>query len=322
MSEITISRGMSTGRVQLRGAMATGSFAVGGRIVDPFYTAPWDGFPEDPLLDKLRGDFLCVPFGITPSGDLPDGWNSPGPQPGEVAHGHSSNADWEVAALTEESVMLTLAYPEDDPIERVTRIVTCLDDGLEFEGRIFARSAVDLPIGVHPTFRLPDRPYGATLRLPAGAFLASPPVQSEPLARVLPGSVFDDPAAAPAIDGAADVTELPWANANEDLLLVADVEDGRVELLNHDEGYRVTLTWDHRVARHLMLWISNYGRDAAPWSGRNRALGLEPITGAFDYGAAVSAAPNPLAARGAATTVHIEPGQEVVMRHRVTVGRL
>ena len=59
-----------------------------------------------------------------------------------------------------------------------------------------------------------------------------------------------------------------------------------------------------------------------PWSGRNRALGLEPITGAFDYGAAVSAAPNPLAARGAATTVHIEPGQEVVMRHRVTVGRL
>lgn len=322
MTEITIARGTSTGRVQLRGAMVTGSFVVGDRTVEPFYVAPWDGFPADPLLDRLRGDFLCVPFGSTPAGELPAGWASPGPRPGECAHGYSANADWEVAALTEESVMLTLRYPAGDPVERVTRTVTCLDDGLEFEGRIMAREAADLPIGVHPTFRLPDRPYGATLRLPAGAFLASPPLPTEPLARILPGSIFHDPTAAPAVDGAADITELPWANANEDLLLLADVEEGRVELLNHDEGYRVAVTWDHRLLRHLMLWISNFGRDADPWSGRNRALGLEPITGAFDYGAAVSAAPNPLAARGAATTVHVEPGQEVVLRHRVTVGRL
>ncbi len=46
-----------------------------------------------------------------------------------------------------------------------------------------------------------------------------------------------------------------------------------------------------------MLWISDRALQEAPWNGRYRGLGVEPVAAAFDFGEAASAGPNPIARR-------------------------
>ena len=321
MSQVAISCGTVSATVALRGAMTTGTFLVDGRSVEPFHIAGWDRFPDDRLLDRLRGDFPCVPFGITPDGPLP-GWPAGVGAAGELAHGYSCHADWEVVALADDRVELTVVYPEGDPVERLTRIVTCTDGGIDFDDRIVTRVDVDLPLGLHPIFRLPDRPGGASLELPGARWIQSPAAAPEPTSLLIPGRRFDDPTSAPALAGTVDLTSLPWAGASEDLVLLVDVDSTGFAIVNHDEGYRARLTWDTAILRHLMLWLSQRGRDRAPWDGQNLCLGVEPVTAAFDYGASVSGLPNPLSEAGAATTVHLTAGRELVIRHRIDVEAL
>jgi hypothetical protein len=56
-----------------------------------------------------------------------------------------------------------------------------------------------------------------------------------------------------------------------------------------EQGYAWFALKDPRVLNSTLLWISNGGRYAAPWNGRHTAvMGLEEITGYFDYGVAAS----------------------------------
>lgn len=73
------------------------------------------------------------------------------------------------------------------------------------------------------------------------------------------------------------------------------------------------------LLRHCLLWISNRGRSAAPWNSRNLCLGVEPISSAFDLGAAISAGPNPLAAQGMPTAVPLRAGGTYRLWHRLAV---
>lgn len=317
MAEISIGSGDTRAVVQLQGGMVTGEFSVNGRRIDPFYRAGWEGFPENRLLDKLRGDFVCAPFGITPSGDLP-GWPTPQPTPGELAHGYSSHADWTVVQLDDDRVEISVDYPDDSPIERVTRSVACLDGELSFVDTITARVDVDVPLGLHPTFRLPATEGAAELELPGSAWIETP-AAPEASARLAPGQRFDDPTQAPTHAGSANLTALPWEGKSEDLVMLVNVTEGGVALVNRDEGYKVRLTWDSTVLKHLLLWVSNGGRAYLPWAGTNRCLGLEPITSAFDYGTGICAQPNPMNADGAPTTVALTGGNELTIRHAISV---
>ena len=53
--------------VTVQGGHLTARFAAGGRMVDPFYTAPWWNERLPPgtseVIRVLRGDFFCLPFG-------------------------------------------------------------------------------------------------------------------------------------------------------------------------------------------------------------------------------------------------------------------
>ena len=109
---------------------------------------------------------------------------------------------------------------------------------------------------------------------------------------------------------------------DEEIVLVANPEEGRVSLDNTEGGYRVTLEWDHTVLRHLLVWMSNRGRPFAPWGGTNVCLGVEPVTAAFDLGESVSAADNPLDAEGIPTVVALSPESDLVIRHGIGVDLL
>jgi hypothetical protein len=61
----------SHGRVEVQrlGAMCSPTFTTfKGRTVTPLYIAPWAHDPEinkqPPILQRLRGDFVCFPFGF------------------------------------------------------------------------------------------------------------------------------------------------------------------------------------------------------------------------------------------------------------------
>ena len=70
----------------------------------------------------------------------------------------------------------------------------------------------------------------------------------------------------------------------------------------------VEVDWDTSVLPSVLLWISDRFLAGDPWNGSYRGLGVEPVAAAFDLPAAVSAASNPMAGRGVATAVDLEPG--------------
>lgn len=307
--------------IQSLGAMTTLVFNPGTpRQFSPSYTAKWEGFPELALLDSLRGDFLCVPFGAAPAlaEDLPEAWREGFAGPSEWVHGPSANLEWSASEVGEDYARLFLEYAPDSPIEKVERRVTCLEGGVEFLDSILVRSDCCLPLGLHPIFSLPEAEGGARIELPECDSLWAFPADSG--TSVLDrGAVFHDATRAPRADGGTlDLTRLPLKDEVDEIVLLAAPKKGRVALFNEAEGYRVALEWDTEVLDHAMLWISNYGRKGAPWCGRNLCLGIEAITSAFDFGTGVSGAPNPLSDAGFRTAVELHAGQIYEIRHRIT----
>jgi hypothetical protein len=83
--------------VSVVGAMVSPvEFRSQGKRAQPYSIAPWTpgsipGLP--PLLDNLRGDFFCLPFG---------------PQPDGPQHGETANREWTLVRSTDTSVTLHL----------------------------------------------------------------------------------------------------------------------------------------------------------------------------------------------------------------------
>ncbi len=315
----------------LGGMVGPARFKLGPRTVSPLAVAPWAGEPEaatlPPILQSLRGEWPCVPFGIASGANLPPEWRPEhNLEPDTFAHGYSSNGFWQAVSHTASSVELKLVYPEAHPIACVRRRVTAAADrpALEFTLWIEARAACRLPIGIHPTFRLPGTPGSNKLEVDPERDCWTPPISAEPgisrMAIDRRGVGLD---AVPLADGRqVDFTRLPLADPAEELLLVVGAR-GRSRLSCASEGYSAEVRWDPAVFASLMLWISNRGRTMYPWSGRHLALGMEPVTAAFDLGTSVSAnRNNPLEKAGHATARDFAAGEILETRYSIEVASL
>ena len=320
--DIRIDSGNVGASVQRFGAMVTGHFRVDGQDVSPLYEAPWPDYPADPMLGHLKGDFLCVPFGIAPESleHFPAGWSQLSPGRTPYGHGYAANTEWDVEWAQADAIRLRADYPEGDAVAWVAREVSCADDAVTITDEIAMRRDARLPLGLHPMLRLPEEPGAATLIPPACAAIATYPVPSDASAILQPDARFASLSEAPLRDGGTiDLSRLPLDAATEELVLLCDVATPSVSLVNHAAGYEVTLEWDATLLRHCLLWISNRGRAFPPWNGRNLCLGVEPITSAFDLGTDVAAATNPLSATGLATAVDLQAGTTYSIAHRLTV---
>jgi len=307
-----------------------------GRKLQPFAVAPWqdDGsaeFAELPeLLKRLRGEWPCVPFGMPVTrDDLPPAWQpETGAEPGlgNFLHGPSANLEWSVTGEGDGAIALELAYPEEHPIEIVRRRISGDPDGarLIFDLEIVARRDCALPIGVHPVFRLPERPGAAHLEIDGNLRVFTYPVQAEPgVSKLAEGQVFDALSSARYTDGSpVDLSRHPLEETTEEILLVAGVQ-GRAVLSNHDEGYAATLRWDAEAFPSCNLWISNKGRNPRPWNGAFQAIGIEPVAAPFDLGAAVAAHDgNPLHEAGVACRREFTAGESWTTRYSIEVSSL
>lgn len=298
-----------------------------GRQVAPFHVAPWayepggEGLPG--ILKRLRGEWACVPFG-TDSDRAPDGgW--PGSQAATTLdpfpHGFSSNNSWNFEAGADDSIVLSIEYPEGHPIRGLRRTITPDPNGaaLDFGLEIDVRADCTLPLGLHPSFRLPTK-VGA-MRIEVGSTVTG---MTFP-APVDASSIFSQGALlrpwhdVPLVGGGRlDVRQVPLSQATEELVQLLDMP-GHAALWNSAEGYRVKLSWNPEHYPSALLWFSNRGRTFAPWNGRHLALGLEPICAAFDLGQQVSAAENPISRRGIATARAFRAGEHFVTKYRIEV---
>lgn len=297
-----------------------------GREVSPLHVAPWgedpgrDVFP--PILQELRGEWPCVPFGTDAPRTLPVGWSAGGEtfDGADVPHGHSSNAEWVFAEVAADRITLTCDYPEAHPIRRLTRTIAADPQApaLDISLTVEARRPCHLPIGLHPTLRLP---LEGQVRLDPPTFREGRvfPLDVEPGQGLLqPGAIFNGLQAVPRRHGGTlSLARLPLTENTEELVQLTGVSGGF--RLHHPDNWTVSLDWDTGHFPSVLLWISNRGRAYAPWNSRHVALGVEPVCAAFDLGPAVSNAPNPISAAGTPTAHSFDSDHPFTTRYRIGV---
>lgn len=309
------------------GMLADVTLKIGeGREIAPFYQAPWlgDGQSLDPeLLENLRSEFPCVPFGGTyPLDSVTPEWRtalSYDPTAGEstldetdeLLHGAGCVGTWDLMQRSETSIRIGVDYPESSVFARLERQISCDPRAarIEFVLDIFARSKGRRPIGIHPNLAFPDI-AGALQVEPADfRFGAIHPAGPEAgVSRAKAGGFFEALDAVPlGAGGIGPFDRLPFSHSTEEILQLCGMTEGRVRLTNHADQTAYTLTWDERIIPSLQLWISNRGRAGPPWNGRNMCLGVEPLAGVFDLGTRAGVSENPINQRGVPTAVDLAP---------------
>ncbi|KQZ43188.1 hypothetical protein [Duganella sp. Root1480D1] len=270
------------------------------RELDVMHVAPWSGLTRASalpgMLRRLRGEWPCIPFGRTdaPSA-LPPGWQlrSAGDAWG---HGYAANHRWHCLHADAGRVHLALDYPAGSAVARVERTITAAPHAaaLDISLTVWARRATRLPLGLHPTFRLP--PAARRVRLLLGrhhGIHSYPVLASDSVTRLQPDTCSADLSALAGIDGPLDLSHLPADGVFEELLqaralqAAAGAPPFALHYLDYDAC--VGLWWDTAQLPDLLLWVSNGGRQRFPWQGRHLALGAEPVNSLFDLGRVATA---------------------------------
>lgn len=304
--------------------------------VRPMYEAPWigEGLSTEPaLLENLRSEFVCLPFGGGHTAEaLVERWRPSMARDHAAAsrtddalpHGDCCVADWTLVKQTATAITIAVDYPESSPIARLTRTVECDPDSpaIEFALTVESRRADRRPLGLHPNIALPA--LTGALRIEPGAFefgLVHPAGPQAGVSRAMPGGEFERLAEVPlAAGGKARFDRLPFAHDTEEIVQLCGA-DGTVSLFNDEDRTIYRLSWDASVLPSLLLWMSNRGRAASPWNRRNVCLGIEPVASAFDLGTDAALAVNSINQRGVATAVTLDPAKPVTICYRFSAER-
>jgi hypothetical protein len=298
-----------------------------GRTVQPMQIAPFGDRPGAEtlpgVLRGLRGEWPCVPFGMTPQSPLPAGWPQDlTPAPDEQPHGFGSNNDWEMTQAGDGALVARIACPAPDPVAELTRRVSGAtgEARVDISLEVRVRRDCRLPIGLHPTFRLPETPGLARIDPGRHDAVWTYPLDTSPTRQLFaPNARGESLQAVPSADGGfRDLSRVPFAESCENILLLSGAE-GRCALENIAENYRVIVTWNAAHFPSLALWMSNRGRAFAPWNGEHLALGIEPVCAPFDLGPACAAHETPLSRAGVATSIALRADTPFTTNYAISV---
>lgn len=282
--------------------LAPVTFDLGTKKVQPFHVAPWhdEAIDSPPILQALRGDFFCVPFGHneTAYGDEQ-----------HSVHGETANETWsEVGPGTYE--LKTKIRPG-----HVRREITFQPGETNIYGKnTITEMSGPMCIGNHAMLAFPSPGLISTSSFKVGQVFPGEfevPAQGG-YTSLKEGEYFQRLELVPMANGSiADLSVYPAREGFEDLVML--VGDDSLPfawnaIVFPQEGYLWFCLRDPRVLRHTILWHSNGGRHYAPWSGRHRrVLGIEDVTSYFHYGVAESCAPNPISDQGYPTCIELDP---------------
>lgn len=292
------------------GHLAPVTFRSGDRALQPYSLAPWlpgDHPGLDPVLDVLRGDFWCLPFG---------------PQPDGVPHGSAASEPWTIADWSPRRV--TLVQDPADVGGHLLRSVWVEDS----DTAIYQEFRVDgvagrYPVGSHPVLDMSRGGQARVSTSPMRWCSVAPDLFSDPARgerQILdPGATFASLSAVPCSDGStADLSRYPTPAGHEDLvMLVNDGSAGPIgwSAVSFDSAQAVW--FQLKSVRRLpatLLWVSNGGRSQAPWSSRHLGrMGIEDVCAYFAAGQ-IPSQRDLLADQGIETTVAFTPGEPWVAR--------
>ncbi len=285
------------------------------RKIQPFSVAPWAGEKLNsglpPLLQVLRGDFFCLPFG-----------GNDAPYRGEKhpPHGETANARWQFESLDQIHGCSTLRLSLNTRVRpgRVDKEITLIDQ----QNIVYCRHTISgmsgpMNLGHHAMLKFPAAPGSGLIA--TSPFLSGQvfPGQFETpeaygYSCLKPGAEFRTLRTVPqAAGGSADLSQYPARRGYEDLVMLTadlDVPFAWTAVTFPKERYVWFSLKNPRLLRQTIFWISNGGRHYPPWNGRHTAvMGLEDVTSYFHLGLAESAKTNPLSAVGIPTCHQLNP---------------
>lgn len=274
-----------------------------GRTLKPLHRAPWLGEPRETLpahlpegVVRLSGDFLCAPFSRADVEEAP-------------LHGWPANSVWEVtgSAAIPGGRRASFRLKRKVMGATVDKVLT-LRHGHPFlyQEHVFTGGAGAISVAHHAMTAMKDggRLAFSPKRLAAtgGDALEPDPARGRSLL-AYPARTADI-ARFPAADGATiDLSDYRPERLQEDFVTLVEAENARLgwtAVARRAEDDLFLVLKNPAELPVTMLWISNGGRDYAPWNGRHRGvLGIED--GRTAIGHAASLGDNWLKREGVAT---------------------
>ena len=317
MDTVTIAaRGISVSLDLAVGHIAAMAVETDGRVLKPLHRAPWIDEPPEILppglpdgVTRLSGDFLCAPFSVADVEAAPlHGW--PANSAWDVVESGAIEGGWRATfrlgrAVMGATVEKTLTLRDGHPflyqehafvgghgaISVAHHAMTAMREGgrLAFSPKRMAATGPD-PLEPDPA---------------RGRFLLAYPARTQDLA------------AFPAADGGTtDLGAYRMDRRHEDFVTLVEADHGGpgwTAVARRAEKDLVLVLKNPAELPVTMLWISNGGRDYAPWSGRHRGvLGIED--GRTAVGHAASLGDNWLKREGVATVFDLGEGRRVAFR--------
>ena len=291
------------------GAIADLVIETGTGTVRPLHRAPWidsgEVLPESTALveRQLAGDFFCAPFGASPDGPI---------------HGWTANGAWQRLPDTiSDDGAHTAHYRLEQQVLGATvdkALTLCPGHPFVYQRHEFAGGSGHMPVSHHAMVRVPG---GARLSFSPKAFGVTPasPLETDPArgrsVLAYPRRFSSLAALELADGGTVDARTYPFAERHEDMLVMAEEPGTAVAwsaALAADDGFLFFAIKDAATLPETMLWMSNGGRDYAPWSGRHTAvLGIEEAaTSCHETGTFKST--GEMSSHGLATGLNLEPG--------------
>jgi len=288
---------------------------VDGQRIAPLHKAPWvksgERFgPEVAAIEqRLAGDFFCAPFAQS-DGDAPiHGWAANGMWKGagkELGPDGATTAAYELAqtifgAHLRKEITLVPGHP------------------VVYQTHVFTGGPGLLPVAHHAMVHVPG---GAALSFSPKAFARTPATALETDA-ARGSSLLGYPQQASSLaeikrlDGGMIGATYPFDRAHEDLVILSEQPGstlGWSTALAARDGFLFFAVKDAAVLPQTVLWMSNGGRNYAPWNGRHTAvLGIEE--GAVSIHLTTAERQSGSSADGLAWGITLREGGSVAVRY-------
>ncbi|MEQ8305444.1 MAG: hypothetical protein RIA09_02700 [Hoeflea sp.] len=295
-----------------------------GRVLSPLHRAPWVDDPDavfeettPPNVRRLSGDFFCAPFGR----------NDVEPAP---SHGWPANSAWSHSGTEESGDRLTAVFTLERKVMGATvekRLTLRAGHPFLYQEHRLLGGEGAISVAHHVMVQMAA---GGQLAVSPKSFAFTPDVAPEPDAArgrsilAYPSETSDLTSFPLANGGAADLGRFPPGERHEDFITLVEATmdepnsaPGWSVASRNAEQDRVLVLKNTAQLPVTMLWMSNGGRDYAPWSGRHSGvLGIEDAR-ASGAGHADSIRPNPLNARGVPTAFTLSDGKSISVRHAI-----
>jgi len=312
------------------GQLGPVTFDRNGRKIKPFAVAPWaeEAFdpPLPPIIQVLRGDFFCLPFGGNAKAFR--GEKHP-------VHGETANARWHFESLENrpDGACLHLSLQTKIRPGRVDKKILLIEgQNILYSQHLVSGMSGPMNLGHHAMLKFPDAPGSGILStshfLQGQVFpLAFESAEQGGYSCLKAGAEFDSLEAVPMSNGdKADLSRYPARGGYEDLVML--VSDDNVPFAWTAVAFpKERFVWfalkDPRVLRETIFWISNGGRHYPPWNGRHvHVMGLEEVTSFFHFGLAESAGKNTLSMKGIPTCLRLDPRKPLAVNYIMGVARI